>query len=61
MEATLTKQLVMVVPCLIDWSDPTDPGRWSLWVNGHRAFGKPVLLGFNAGRPAHDHAHLTDR
>ncbi|MFD3925549.1 FAD-dependent oxidoreductase [Streptomyces sp. NPDC058614] len=45
----------------IEWFDPTDPGRWSLWVNGHRAFGKPVLLGFNAGRPAHDHAHLTDR
>jgi monoamine oxidase len=45
----------------IEWSDPTDPGRWSLWVNGYRAFGKPVLLGFNAGRPAHDHAHLTDR
>ncbi|MFE4912636.1 FAD-dependent oxidoreductase [Streptomyces sp. NPDC056652] len=46
---------------LIEWSDPTDPGRWSLWVNGHQAFGKPVLLGFNAGSPAHDHAHLTDR
>ena len=45
----------------IEWSDPTDPGRWSLWVNGHRAFGEPVLLGFNAGRPAHDHAHLTDQ
>ena len=46
---------------VIEWFDPTDPGRWSFWVNGHRAFGKPVLLGFNAGRPAHDHAHLTDR
>ncbi|WRZ25693.1 FAD-dependent oxidoreductase [Streptomyces sp. NBC_00243] len=45
----------------IEWFDPTDPGRWSLWVNGYRAFGKPVLLGFNAGRPAHDHAGLTDR
>ncbi|MFD3312081.1 FAD-dependent oxidoreductase [Streptomyces sp. NPDC058694] len=46
---------------LIEWFDPDDPGRWSLWVNGHRAFGKPILLGFNAGRPAHDHARLTDR
>lgn len=45
----------------IEWSDPVDPGRWSFWVNGHRAYGKPVLLGFNAGRPAHDHAHFTDR
>ncbi|MEV0261108.1 FAD-dependent oxidoreductase [Streptomyces sp. NPDC050617] len=46
---------------LVGWFDPADPGRWSWWLNGHRAFGKPVLLGFNAGRPAHDHAHLTDR
>ncbi|MEV0280747.1 FAD-dependent oxidoreductase [Streptomyces sp. NPDC050610] len=46
---------------LLEWLDPADPGRWSWWLNGHRAFGKPVLLGFNAGRPAHDHAHLTDR
>ncbi|MEV6132815.1 FAD-dependent oxidoreductase [Streptomyces violaceusniger] len=46
---------------VIEWFDPTDPGRWSMWVNGHRVFGKPVLLGFNAGRPAQDHAHLTDR
>ncbi|MEV6170323.1 FAD-dependent oxidoreductase [Streptomyces sp. NPDC051954] len=46
---------------VIEWFDHTDPGRWSLWVNGYRAFGKPVLLGFNAGRPAHDHARLTDR
>jgi monoamine oxidase len=46
---------------VIEWFDHTHPGRWSLWVNGYRVFGKPVLLGFNAGRPAHDHAHLTDR
>ncbi|WP_017589221.1 flavin monoamine oxidase family protein [Nocardiopsis ganjiahuensis] len=46
---------------VIEWSDPEDPGLWSYWVNGHKAFGQPVLLGFNGGEHAHRVARLTDR
>jgi len=46
---------------IIEWFDHDNPGRWSWWVNGHKAFGKPVLLGFNAGRPAHELAHASDQ
>ncbi|AWI27418.1 flavin monoamine oxidase family protein [Streptomyces tirandamycinicus] len=37
---------------VIEWFDPDDPGLWSWWVNGYKAFGEPVLLGLNGG----DHA-----
>ncbi len=37
---------------MISWIDPERPGRWAEWVNGYRAFGKPVLLGFNGGDEA---------
>jgi monoamine oxidase len=46
---------------VIEWYDHETPGRWSMWVNGHKAFGKPVLLGFNAGKRAHEFAHLSDQ
>ncbi|MFI9557423.1 flavin monoamine oxidase family protein [Nonomuraea endophytica] len=46
---------------IIEWFDRDDPGRWSWWVNGHKIFGKPVLLGFNAGRPAHELARASDQ
>ncbi|MBC2904427.1 FAD-dependent oxidoreductase [Streptomyces sp. PSKA01] len=42
------------------WFDHDDPGLWAYWVNGRKAFGKPVLLGFNAGAYAHRLAHHTD-
>jgi monoamine oxidase len=42
------------------WFDHDHPGLWAYWVNGHKAFGKPVLLGFNAGAYAHELAHHTD-
>jgi monoamine oxidase len=45
---------------VIEWFDHDSPGLWSWWVNGHKAFGKPVLLGFNAGRAAHALAHVSD-
>ncbi|MFL4901801.1 flavin monoamine oxidase family protein [Streptomyces sp. MMS24-I2-30] len=32
---------------VIEFHDPRKPGRWSMWVNGYKVFGKPVLLGFN--------------
>jgi monoamine oxidase len=45
---------------VIEWSDPEDPGLWSYWVNGYKAFGRPVLLGFNGGDQAHRVAEMTD-
>lgn len=39
--------------------DHNDPGLWAYWINGHKAFGKPVLLGFNAGAYAHRLAEHT--
>ena len=46
---------------LISWIDPARPGRWAEWVNGQRAFGKPVLLGFNGGAEAWRVARQGDR
>lgn len=34
------------------WQDSQLPGLWSFWVNGLNLFGKPVLIGFNAGNTA---------
>ena len=45
---------------IIEWSDPDEPGLWSYWVNGYKAFGRPVLLGFNGGDQAHRVAEMTD-
>ncbi|MCX5563474.1 FAD-dependent oxidoreductase [Streptomyces sp. NBC_00038] len=46
---------------VIEWFDHDDPGLWAYWINGHKAFGKPVLLGFNAGAYAHRLAEHTDQ
>ena len=46
---------------MISWIDPERPGRWAEWVNGYRAFGKPVLLGFNGGDEALRLAGEDDR
>jgi monoamine oxidase len=46
---------------VIEYFDHTRPGRWDWWVNGHKVFGRPVLIGFNAGRPAHELAHASDQ
>jgi len=45
----------------LEWFDHDNPGLWAYWVNGHKAFGKPVLLGFNAGAYAHRLAKDTDQ
>lgn len=45
---------------VLEWCDPQDPGLWSWWVNGYRAFGRPVLLGFNGGDHARALAELGD-
>ncbi len=45
---------------VMEWYDRESPGRWSMWINGHKVFGRPVLLGFNAGKRAHELAHLPD-
>ncbi|MBJ6641850.1 FAD-dependent oxidoreductase [Streptomyces sp. DHE7-1] len=45
---------------VIEWFDPTNPELWSWWVNGYKAFGKPVLLGLNGGDQAHDLARASD-
>ena len=45
---------------VVEFFDREAPGRWSWWVNGHKAFGAPVLLGFNAGRSAHALARASD-
>ncbi|MEU9879678.1 flavin monoamine oxidase family protein [Streptomyces phaeochromogenes] len=46
---------------VIEWFDHDDPGLWAYWINGQKAFGKPVLLGFNAGAYAHRLAKHTDQ
>ncbi|WP_328604329.1 FAD-dependent oxidoreductase [Amycolatopsis sp. NBC_00345] len=46
---------------VIEYFDHDHPGRWDWWVNGHKVFGKPFLIGFNAGRPAHELAHASDQ
>lgn len=45
---------------VIEFFDQEEPGLWSWWVNGWKAFGEPVLLGFNAGRAAHRLAGASD-
>ncbi|MFG2603534.1 FAD-dependent oxidoreductase [Streptomyces sp. NPDC048514] len=45
---------------VIAWSDPENPSLWSWWVNGYRAFGKPVLLGLNGGDQARRLARASD-
>ena len=45
---------------VIEWFDPGNPDLWSWWVNGYKAFGKPVLLGFNGGDQAHRLARASD-
>ena len=45
---------------LVSWIDPERPGLWAEWVNGQRAFGKPVLLGFNGGAEAWRMARMDD-
>ncbi|WP_406307041.1 FAD-dependent oxidoreductase [Streptomyces sp. NBC_00885] len=45
---------------IIEWFDPDNPGLWSWWVNGYKAFGKPVLLGFNGGDHARRLARASD-
>ena len=42
------------------WQDTQMSGLWSFWVNGVHAFGKPVLLGFNAGHTARLVAQWSD-
>ncbi len=45
---------------VIAWVDPEGSGQWPFWVNGVRAFGRPVLLGFAAGGVARAFADRTD-
>ena len=45
----------------LEWFDPDEPGLWPYWVNGHKVFGEPLLLGFNAGHYAHRLARWSDR
>lgn len=45
---------------MIHWIDPERPGLWGGWVNGYRAFGKPILHGFNGGSQANQMAALDD-
>ncbi|MFZ4078435.1 MAG: FAD-dependent oxidoreductase [Microbacteriaceae bacterium] len=45
---------------VINWIDPDHPGHWPFWVNGYKIFGKPVLLGFNAGSVAREFSEKTD-
>ncbi|WP_371666490.1 FAD-dependent oxidoreductase [Streptomyces sp. NBC_00289] len=45
---------------VIEWFDPKHPNLWSWWVNGYKAFGKPVLLGLNGGDQAHQLARASD-
>ncbi|GAA5063769.1 flavin monoamine oxidase family protein [Nocardia callitridis] len=45
----------------IEWRDPDSPGLWSVWLNGHAVFGKPLLLGFNGGQHARALADASDR
>ena len=46
---------------MISWIDPARPGLWAAWVNGYRAFGRPVLLAFNGGAEAWRMAAFDDR
>ncbi|MBR8745424.1 FAD-dependent oxidoreductase, partial [Nocardiopsis sp. MG754419] len=46
---------------VLEWSDPRDPGLWSWWVNGYKAFGLPVLVGFNGGDHARSLAGASDQ
>ncbi|HTU13578.1 MAG TPA: FAD-dependent oxidoreductase [Solirubrobacterales bacterium] len=45
---------------MINWVDPERPGLWAAWVNGHRLFGVPLLLGYNGGGQAERMAGLDD-
>lgn len=45
---------------VINIVDPENPGAWPFWVNGYKAFGLPVLLGFAGGAAAERNATLTD-
>lgn len=45
---------------VINVIDPAQPGAWPFWVNGYKAFGLPVLLGFNGGAQAASNAALSD-
>lgn len=45
---------------VINIVDPENPGAWPFWVNGYKAFGLPVLLGFAGGSAAERNARLTD-
>lgn len=45
---------------MIHWIDPERPGLWAEWVNGYRAFGKPILHGFNGGSQAFRLARQDD-
>lgn len=45
---------------VLEWPDPLDPGLWSWWLNGYKAFGRPVLLGFNGGDHARALAGASD-
>lgn len=45
---------------VIEWSDPEQPGLWAAWVNGYKAFGRPILCGFNGGRFARELARAVD-
>jgi monoamine oxidase len=45
---------------MLEWSDPDRPGLWAAWVNGYKAFGQPLLCGFNGGRFARELAMVSD-
>ncbi|MCY7413413.1 MAG: FAD-dependent oxidoreductase [Salinibacterium sp.] len=45
---------------VINFIDPDNPGLWAQWVNGHRAFGTPTLLGFNSSSVARTVAGWSD-
>lgn len=45
---------------VINIVDPENPGAWPFWVNGYKAFGLPVLLGFAGAAAAERNARLTD-
>lgn len=45
---------------VINVVDSENPGALPFWVNGYKAFGLPVLLGFAGGSAAERNATLTD-
>lgn len=45
---------------VINIVDPENPRAWPFWVNGYKAFGLPILLGFAGGAAAERNARLTD-